>query len=703
MKLKLLVLLMISVCTTLAISESTDRYKSSFGLRITPGADLPLAGSERYFEPGLLARASFLFTPEPIYPFNISASMEYGRNTRYGEDEQFLSKFALTAGGGVNLKLLPWLSFFAGAEGGYSVCMMDTDDGETGTAGIPVVTVTAGPSIDFLPALSLNINASYQAFLGLSNSLGISAGLTYRFKDKLNIQGRPILEGLPPKIINLEFDEIFPVFYKYYDDNPAGTAIILNPREDEITDISLDFYVNQYMDSPKRCTVPETLAPGETGNVDIMALFNNSVLGITEGTKVAAELTLNYKIDGVQYTDAHSETMRMQYRNAMTWDDDRRAAAFVTAKDPAIMGFAKNVASMLHESRSSSINKNLQQAIAIHNALTLYGLTYVIDPTTSYADLSSSETAIDFLQFPRETLEYRAGDCDDLSILHCALFEALGMETAFITVPGHIFMAFALGIPPAEASRTFYNRENLIVMEGKVWIPMEITALKDSFIEAWDLGARQWNEHNPTGKTGFFPIRTAWQYYEPVGLPGEGGRISMPPVEKVVEIFQEELSVFISREMNPQIERYKGEIERNQGRPKSYNKLGVLYARYGQNDEAVKQFESALENEDYFPALLNLGNINFIEDRMDEARGYYSRAQIIQPENPSVNLCLARTSHSLGDAVSTSEYYEIVKNLDSELAARFSYLDSDKADSGSRASNINDSEGIVLWEEEEEE
>ena len=32
----------------------------------------------------------------------------------------------------------------------------------------------------------------------------------------------------------------------------------------------------------------------------------------------------------------------MNNRNAMTWDDDRKAAAFVTAKDPALLGFAKS-------------------------------------------------------------------------------------------------------------------------------------------------------------------------------------------------------------------------------------------------------------------------------------------------------------------------------------------------------------------------
>ena len=33
----------------------------------------------------------------------------------------------------------------------------------------------------------------------------------------------------------------------------------------------------------------------------------------------------------------------------------------------------------------------------------------------------------------KQTLEYRAGDCDDLSILYSALLESVGVETAFIT------------------------------------------------------------------------------------------------------------------------------------------------------------------------------------------------------------------------------------------------------------------------------
>ncbi len=694
---KMVFIIVLSICCFFVYPEQNDEYQSTLSLRITPGADIPVGSSTTYFEPGLLTGISALVTPKAISPFLITGSFEFVRNLR--DEDQYLSKFGLSAGGGINLGLRPWLSIFAGIEGGYSFCMMDTDSGAV-YSGIPVITVTAGPSFDILPAMSLNLNASYQSFTGLTDSIGLTAGITVRIKDKQTNHGPPVLEGLPPKIINLEFETIFPVFYKYYDDHPTGNAIILNPREDEITDISLDFYVNQYMDTPKRCTIPETLAPGETGNIDIIALFNNSVLGITEGTKVAAELTLSYKVDGVQYTDVISETMRMQYRNAMTWDDDRRAAAFVTAKDPTIMGFAKNVASMLHEIESSAINRNLQKAMAIHDALSLYGLTYVIDPTTSYAELSEQKTSIDFLQFPRETLEYRAGDCDDLSILYCALFEAVGIESAFITVPGHIFVAFSLGVSTDEAVRTFYNRDNLIFRDEKVWIPFEITALKESFLEGWETGAREWRGNEPEGNAGFFPIRDAWQYYEPVGLPGAGGTIDLPDSDMVINKFTEELSSFISKELDPQIERISMEIERSQGSPRSYNKRGVLYARYGLNEEAVEEFEMAIETDEFFPSLINIGNILFLEKQMDRALEYYNRAYELHPDNPRVILSMARTHHSMGNSDTAAEYYTRLKELDPDLAEQFSYLDPERAET-ERASNINGSENIVVWEEAE--
>ena len=67
-------------------------------------------------------------------------------------------------------------------------------------------------------------------------------------------------------------------------------------------------------------------------------------------------------------------------RNATTWIDDRRAAAFVTTKDPAVLLFSKNVSSMVKGKVKGEINSNLLIAMALFEALQLYGLTYSRDP-----------------------------------------------------------------------------------------------------------------------------------------------------------------------------------------------------------------------------------------------------------------------------------------------------------------------------------
>ncbi len=44
----------------------------------------------------------------------------------------------------------------------------------------------------------------------------------------------------------------------------------------------------------------------------------------------------------------------------MTWDDNRKAAAYVTAEDPAVLQFARSVTSKIRQSETRSIDDNLQ-------------------------------------------------------------------------------------------------------------------------------------------------------------------------------------------------------------------------------------------------------------------------------------------------------------------------------------------------------
>jgi hypothetical protein len=178
-------------------------------------------------------------------------------------------------------------------------------------------------------------------------------------------------------------------------------------------------------------------------------------------------------------------------------------------------------------------------------------MSYVIDPASSFVDLSEDASALDSLNYPYQTLYYRGGDCDDLSILYCSLLEVLGIDTAFITIPGHIYCAFDTGIPAAEETGESWRPEGLIEQGGKLWMPVEITVPGEGFYEAWRIGARKWrrfvsqtateasrgvpqgeNSTEVEGEAKLYPMRESWAIYPSVTVPEAGDNLPEVPEEQ---------------------------------------------------------------------------------------------------------------------------------------------------------------------------
>ena len=116
------------------------------------------------------------------------------------------------------------------------------------------------------------------------------------------------------EIPEIRFDPVFPVFYKHYDDHPVGLATVLNNEKGAIENVQISFFVNQYMDGPKECDTVEEVKKGETVEVPLYALFRDNVLGITEGTKVTANVLVNYEYGKRELTFETTETIRMYDR-----------------------------------------------------------------------------------------------------------------------------------------------------------------------------------------------------------------------------------------------------------------------------------------------------------------------------------------------------------------------------------------------------
>ena len=611
--------------------------------------------------------------------------------------QALLSLYWPQAGLGFRFSPTSWLTACARASAGYFFASIDAPMA-TSSGSNPMFAAGANLDVNLSRSFSIGLGAEYRDFLGLYNDLSIRVGTTYHLQ--------PARSGLATKyrqyddlvIEGIELAPVFPVLFKYYDEHPVGAVVVRNKGKIPMENLRVDFFVNQYMDGPKASVEIPFLKGGQQARIDVLALFNDTVLGISEATKVQATMAVLATVAGEQYGSERVETLRVYDRNAISWSDDRRVAAFVTAKDPAVMRFAKNVSSAVKGRGPGAFPDALLSAIALHDALAAYGISYQVDPSTPYTKLSKDESAIDYLQFPGQSLQFKAGDCDDLTILNAALLEALGVETAFITVPGHIYLAFALGIPPADVARRLQRPGDVIVIGDRAWVPVEITLTREGFLKAWETGAEEWRQAGTEAR--LYPVHEAWAVYEPVGFAGSGAESAPPADALVVDAFGKDLARLVERELAPQEAALKARLKAAQDDPKLSNSLGVLYARYGQTDKAEAQFTAILAKRDFVPALVNFANLRYMAADIAAARDLYARADKAQPRTPIVTLGLARASYELGDYAAAARYHAALKALDASMAAAYSYLEAGSAaTAATRASDAEKPRKDIVWSE----
>lgn len=482
------------------VGDKADNYRPGLGARIDallgiPGTDLITPSVE----------AAYAFVPLDLGQSGLAADTNLGL-LRGGLAAEYAyplgERFTVTAR----------------AHGGGYFGFLQGD--KTGSDGGFAVGGGAGFGVLLTPRVLVELSSAYEGYLGLYDAVSVSLRVTTRVtgtgtRSIPRSDFAPAGPGTLPaegyiRFMSVQLDRVFPVLYKYYDDHPIGRAVVRNEGSRTVEDVEIRFALQQYMDVPKISTRIEELEPGAEREIDLYALFTEEILGATEGAKVAAEISAHYAVGNRSGADSDVVTLDTYERNALRWDDDRKIAAFVTARDDEVQRFARNVASIIDDAGVEAVDRELQLAIGFFSALHQHRCAYVVDPSSAYAELSRDSGVVDSVQFPRQTLQFRAGDCDDLSATYNSLLEAVGVETAFITVPGHIYAAFKLNMGVAEATRTFSRPDDIILRDDEVWVPVETTLLGDGFLAAWAEGARAWREHTREGASGFFSTRESW-------------------------------------------------------------------------------------------------------------------------------------------------------------------------------------------------
>jgi len=472
------------------------------------------------------------------------------------------------------------------------------------------------------------------------------------------------------------FDPLFPTIYKYYSSHQIGKATIVNGERQAITNVEVTLFVPSYMDGPQTVATIASIKPGERLELPVMALLKNSVLGITETDTAQVRLHVEYVLGKESCTVEWDGTIRIEGRNAIVWDDDRKAAAFVTARDPTILKLARNTVAGLPDLPLALPSANLRSAAILFQALEAYGLRYVVDPKGSYATMKGKTESVDYLQYPVETLAYRTGDCDDLATLYLAMLESVGIETAFITVPGHIYAAFALDENVAAAKNSFSDLDKLVFAGDRIWIPIETTALGKGFAEAWATGAREWREAERQHAAALVPVHEAWQVYEPSFISSAEKVdvvVKFPDPSKVASSYSIAMRELATRELAALVAQATGGSALSRLSPQARNRLGTIYARYGQIDKAETLFKDAAAA-GYDPALCNLGNVLFLKKDWRGAADYYGKALSRMPDNAAAALGKARALFEAGRYADAAASFAKAVLLAPDRAAEYAYI-----------------------------
>ena len=246
----------------------------------------------------------------------------------------------------------------------------------------------------------------------------------------------------------------FAALQSWYAKHPIGSVTLVNTEKWMISGIDVSFYQKGSMDSPTPSAHVDQLAPGERCRVELFASFNEEVFRTEGVTPLTGEVIVSYKSRGRAAEQRQSVSYDLHDKTAVTWDDDRKVAAFITPADSALRNYSSFIRQACREGTLPTYNEPLQLAVQVVRALGEIGCLYQADPSLPFTRVQGNPMVVDPISLPRDTLKRITGDCDDLTVLFCSLLESAGTETGFITVPGHIYAAFNTKVPAAGLPRS---------------------------------------------------------------------------------------------------------------------------------------------------------------------------------------------------------------------------------------------------------
>jgi len=509
--------------------------------------------------------------------------------------------------------------------------------------------------------------AAYEKAIQLEPSVEHRAILNVAFAEKK--KSLEFKSNAPQLVLSdLNLQTVFSAAYKQYLEQPIGTVVLKNVAATDYGNLKLSFQIKEFMDFPSTIDIT-SIGGNETRKIDIKATFNNRILEVDEDTGVQVEVKLTYLRDGRKDDIVLTQPMTIYGKNAIVWGDPAMVGSFVTPKDDTLRDYVRQVVNKFQPD-AGPLNEKLVSAMAYFSGLTVSGTNYIIDPNTPFTELRDDQ--IDYVQFPRETLHLKSGDCDDLSVLISAGLENLGIKTAFLEVPGHLFLMFDTGIAAKDSSLISQDASLLAIRKGNVWIPIEATMVNTSFTEAWAEGARKYQAALADNSLGIIDLRKAWKRYQPVTLRKASFSVPLPDSQRTHKLVKREKYLMLIKSIDRLILPYQTMVFSNPKNIAARMQIAILYARFGLYEEAKIAFEALSEiAPDDSAVYSNQGNLYFLQEDYVKAIEYYSRAARLDPEDGGILINLSMAQYKAGNLSQATVSYQRAKKLNPSVEQEY--------------------------------
>lgn len=508
----------------------------------------------------------------------------------------------------------------------------------------------------------------YEQILNLEPGAGdireARAALEARFEER-NLA--PSDDG--PLRVAASVDPLFPVLLERYRRDGAGALLLENTGAETIEGLSWEITVPGFTTGGGGAGETPSIPPGGRVEAPLQIVLSRDALELQEDLTVAVVVSASYRSGGREYRRETEIATTLHRRSALIWDDSARLASFVTPNEDVVAGFAlRSLATGVVGGGSprngplaqlESLSGVLPRAMRIADALGQYGIAYVEDPQSPFSEVQGRAQAVDTVRFPRTTLYYRSGDCDDTSALLASMYEAAGIQTAIVTTPGHVLIAIDIREPAG--NRWMYESATTTVIEhgGTLWLPVETTVVSDGFATAWEEGSELVRRHRDAGDVELIPLSSARERYPSLPLPPSSFVITEPPAEVVSAMTRESASYTASLLYENARAQLENQLAARAGsrRVPVLNRLGVLHGRFGRSDRARAALEEAIAlRGSYLPAFVNLANVELAAGRPQAALSWLEEAERLRPEEPAVLELSARALAASGEGSSAREY-----------------------------------------------